>query len=121
MEVLDVLRSLRQSAVTGQGFRMILCGSIGLHHVLRSLKQQGYKNQAVNDMALVEVPPLDPPVATDLATLLLAGEGLAGDPPAPGIIAEHTDRCPHLIPRVVALPKQGCQPFSPSRLVLRVK
>src|SRR5208283_4598188 len=26
MEVLDVLRSLRQSAITGQGFRMVLCG-----------------------------------------------------------------------------------------------
>ena len=26
MEVLDVLRGLRQSATTGQGFRMVLCG-----------------------------------------------------------------------------------------------
>src|SRR5262249_28517199 len=59
MEVLDVLRALRQSTTTGLGFRMVLCGSVGLHHVLRSLKQQGYKNQPVNDMTLVEVPSLD--------------------------------------------------------------
>ena len=37
MQVLDVLRSLRQSDETGHGFRMILCGSIGLHHVLNHL------------------------------------------------------------------------------------
>ncbi len=34
MEMLDVLRSLRQSPTTGQGFRMVLCGSIDMHHIL---------------------------------------------------------------------------------------
>jgi hypothetical protein len=102
MEVLDVLRSLRQSSATGRGFRMVLCGSIGLHHVVGALKQQGYQNQPVNDMLLVEVPPLDLPVATELATRLLAGEGLTGDPNAPGIIAELTGGFPYYIHWVVS-------------------
>src|SRR5260370_3311578 len=59
MEVLDVLRALRQSPATGPGFRMILCGSIGLHHVLGELAGKGYRNQPLNDMMLLEVPPLD--------------------------------------------------------------
>jgi len=102
MEVLDVLRGLRQSTTTGQGFRMVLCGSIGLHHILGRLKQQGYKNQPVNDMTLVEVPPLDQPVATELAALLLAGEGLTGASTAPELIAERTGGFPYYIHWVVS-------------------
>lgn len=90
MEVLDVLRALRQSPATGPGFRMILCGSIGLHHVLGELADKGYRNQPLNDMMLVEVPPLDPDSATQLAAALIAGEGLAGDADAAAHIAERT-------------------------------
>ncbi|MGV3721942.1 MAG: hypothetical protein ACO1SX_13595 [Actinomycetota bacterium] len=90
MEVLDVLRGLRQSTSTGAGFRMVLCGSIGLHHVLGALKRQGYRNQPVNDMVLIEVPPLELPIATELAARLLSADGLAADPEAPRIIAEQT-------------------------------
>lgn len=102
MAVLDVLRSLRQSPVTGHGFRMVLCGSIGLHHVLGNLKEQGYKNQPVNDMMLVEVPPLDTPLATELASRLLVGEGLKADSTVPGLIAEQTGGFPYYIHWVVS-------------------
>jgi hypothetical protein len=102
MEVLDVLRSLRQSPEAGQGFRMILCGSVGLHHVLSGLRREGYKNQPVNDMELVEVPPLDAALATELATQLLAGEGLSSDPAAAGRIAEQTGGFPYYIHQVVS-------------------
>jgi hypothetical protein len=102
MEVLDVLRSLRQSANTGQGFRMVLCGSIGLHHVLGGLKQQGYRNQPVNDLTLVEVPALDPSVAAELASLLLSGEGLTSDQGVPEIIAEQTGGFPYYIHWVIS-------------------
>ncbi len=102
MEVLDVLRSLRQSATTGQGFRMVLCGSVGLHHVLAELRRGGYRNQPVNDLMLVEVAPLAPDIATELATRLIAGEQLAGDPDAPNRIAELTGGFPYYIQWVVA-------------------
>jgi hypothetical protein len=118
MEVLDVLRGLRQSATTGQGFRMVLCGSTGLHHVLGSLKQQGYLNQPVNDLTLLEVPPLDPPAATELAARLLAGEGLTGDPTAPGLIAERTGGFPYYIHWVVSELRMGGRPAAPGDIDL---
>jgi hypothetical protein len=121
MEVLDVLRSLRQSMTTGRGFRMVLCGSVGLHHVLGSLKQQGYKNQPVNDMTLVEVPPLDAAVAADLAARLLAGEGLTADPSAPRLIAERTGGFPYYIHWVVAELKMSGAAVAPRDVELVVK
>src|SRR5262249_1457650 len=102
MEILDVLRALRQSTSTGQGFRMVLCGSIGMHHVLGDLKKQGYKNQPVNDMVLIEVAPLDEPVAQELAYQLLAGEGLAAELNVPATIAEQTGGFPYYIHWVVS-------------------
>jgi hypothetical protein len=121
MEVLDVLRALRQATTTGHGFRMVLCGSIGLHHVLESLEQQGYKNRPVNDMRLVQVPPLDIPVATELAARLLTGEGLTGDPTAPGIIAEQTGGFPYYIHWVVSELQMGGRPATPGDIDLVVK
>lgn len=73
MEVLDVLRALRHDA---PGFRMVLTGSIGLHHVLGKLKAADYKNEPVNDMYRVEVKPLESADARDLARRLLNGEQL---------------------------------------------
>ena len=83
MEVLDVLRTLRNATATGPGFRMVLCGSVGLHHILAELRRAGYRNEPVNDMKLVEVPVLLPDVATELATRLLAGEELPAKPMPP--------------------------------------
>lgn len=121
MEVLDVLRSLRQSTTTGAGFRMILCGSIGLHHVLGSLKRQGYKNQPVNDMELVEVSPLDATVATELATQLLAGEGLAADPKSAESIAEQTGGFPYYIHWIVSELRKSGRPATPDNIDLLLK
>ncbi|RKY18713.1 MAG: hypothetical protein DRQ55_12635 [Planctomycetota bacterium] len=87
MEVLDVLRRLRQSTATGAGFRMVLCGSVGMHHALASLREKGHRNQPVNDMVLVEVPPLEPRDARELAARLLDGEGFCGD--RDGAVAAH--------------------------------
>ena len=94
---MDVLRSLRQSPTTGQGFRMVLCGSVGMHHILAELRCSGYRNQPVNDMMLIEVPPLEPDVAAELATRMIAGEGLPGEPDAASRIAEVTGGFPFYI------------------------
>ena len=54
MEVLDVLRHIRQ---THPSVRMVFTGSIGLHNVLSALKAAGHANASVNDMKVVVVPP----------------------------------------------------------------
>lgn len=73
MQVLDHLRWLRQ---THAGLRMVITGSIGLHHVITSLKEKNYSNSPVNDMAPLDVPPLTGDDAAELAALLVGGENL---------------------------------------------
>jgi len=79
MEVLDHLRWLRQ---THPSLRMVITGSIGLHHVLTSLKEKSYGNSPVNDMASIDVPPLLEDDAAQLAGLLIAGEAVKSPDPA---------------------------------------
>jgi hypothetical protein len=100
MEVLDVLRALRQ----GFGdFRMVLTGSIGLHHVLAGLREADYKNEPLNDMYQVEVLPLARLDAEELARRLVQGEGLAtSDPGRTAMtIAELGDCFPFYIHSIV--------------------
>ena len=54
MGILDTLRALRQ---THPSLRMVFTGSVGLHHVIGSLKRAGYANAPVNDMKQIDVPP----------------------------------------------------------------
>jgi hypothetical protein len=72
---------------------MIITGSIGLHHVLTSLKEKSYANSPVNDMATVDVPPLAPNDAVSLALLLIDGESLTSPdkPAAAEAIAREAD------------------------------
>lgn len=76
MQILNVLRSLRQ---TYRGFRMLMTGSIGLHHVLTSFAQRASASAAVNDMYSIDVTPLDLIYARDLAATLLRGEKIDVD------------------------------------------
>ncbi len=73
VELLDTLRGLRQEHAN---LRMVYTGSIGLHHVLNSLHDEGYVNEPDNDMSTIEIPPLDHPDAVELARALIRGEGL---------------------------------------------
>lgn len=100
MEVLDILRSIRQ---THPNIRMIFTGSIGLHNVLSSLKVTGYANDPTNDMSFVEVPPLAREDAQDLARRLIQGEGISVNDLASTStsIAETVDRIPYFIHHVV--------------------
>ncbi|MEM8722986.1 MAG: AAA family ATPase [Cyanobacteria bacterium P01_G01_bin.39] len=76
MEILDTLRSLRQ---TYPDLRMVFTGSIGLHHVVKKLQQQGYSNEPTNDMYPIDVPPLSLLEAIRLTTSLIAGEKIKTD------------------------------------------
>lgn len=71
MELLDTLRALRQMHPS---LRMVFSGSIGLHHVLNTLRDKGYNNNPVNDMPLFEVPPHSLDAARELALELLRNE-----------------------------------------------
>jgi hypothetical protein len=76
MEMLDMLRFLRQSHPE---IRMVLTGSIGIHHILTRLQRAGYKNRPVNDIFRLELPPLDPSDATRFALTLLDEERVSCD------------------------------------------
>lgn len=100
MELLDVLRALRQQHAK---LRMVFTGSIGLHHIVRQLKAQGYTNAPTNDMAAIEVTPLGAADATRLATRLLqdigcdtAAHSMAAD------IAQEVDGVPYYIHHVLS-------------------
>ncbi|MCB1099092.1 MAG: hypothetical protein KDN22_26205 [Verrucomicrobiae bacterium] len=100
MEVLDVLRALRQDH---PGLRMVITGSIGLHHVLGSLKKANYANASVNDMLEIEVLPLESSDAVSLAMLLLEGEALvcAESANVAEVIAHESDCFPFYIHHIV--------------------
>lgn len=71
LTLLDTFRALRQRLAN---LRMIFAGSIGLHHVLRDLKQSGLAGEPVNNMPLMEIHPLDEGDALKLAIQLLKSE-----------------------------------------------
>ena len=99
MELLDVLRSIRQE---NPKVRMVFTGSIGLHHVVRQLKQQGYVNAPVNDMAMMEVPPLAHNDAVSLARRLLDDNGISfADGAVPESVAAEVDDIPYYIHHVL--------------------
>lgn len=100
MQVLDTLRTLRH---THPEFRMVLTGSIGLHHVLKGLREENPGNQPLNDLFSFEVPPLDPPYGAELALKLIQGEQLPGRDPqrAAERIAELADHVPFYIHHIV--------------------
>lgn len=73
MEVLDVLRALGQDY---DRVRLLLTGSIGLHHILTSFRREGYSNSPLNRMEHVQPGPLAPLDGRALSSQLLSGAGL---------------------------------------------
>jgi hypothetical protein len=115
MEVLDVLRALRQD---NESLRMVITGSIGLHHVLGSLKKAKHANASVNDMLEIEVLPLKREDAVVLATKLIKGEEL--DCPdiaaAATTIADESDSFPFYIHHIVKALKIKGGSATPERI-----
>ena len=100
MELLDTLRALRQQHAK---LRMVFTGSLGLHHIVRLLKAQGYNNTPVNDMLSVEVEPLALADATELARRLCSDNQLiAASPDIYAQLALAVDRAPFYIHHVVS-------------------
>jgi len=116
MEVLDLLRALRQ---THPALRMIITGSIGLHHVLTSLKEKNYANSPVNDMARIEVTPLALADAKELALRLINGEALVSKDKAAAAtaIAKEADHFPFYIHHIVRALKVKGLPAEPEAIL----
>lgn len=115
-EVLDTLRKLRQEYP--DDLRMLFTGSIGLHHVLSSLHDAGIATEPVNDMFAIEVTPLAPADARDLAKRLIEGEGLATDnaDEAAEAIADETDCFAFYIQHVVSSLSLDQLPANPEQI-----
>ncbi len=116
MQLLDLLRALRQ---THPGFRMVLTGSIGLHHVLAELKQQDYRSEPLNDLAQIEVSPLAQGDAEALARELLLGEGIptADLEATAATLAQEGDNFPFYIHNIVRSLKRSNRSASPESVV----
>ncbi|MES2793646.1 MAG: hypothetical protein V4719_28795 [Planctomycetota bacterium] len=115
-ELLDTLRALRQSQPS---FRMVLTGSIGLHHIMARLKAEGYRNAPFNDMLKIEVPPLDLPDAQQLAQRLIEGEQLICPDKdlATAAIAFLVDGFPYYIHHIVRELKNRRHAADPARVL----
>lgn len=120
MEVLDVLRQLRQMH---PDLRMVYTGSIGLHNVITSLRKAGYANDPTNDMKTVNVPPLAHDDAVHLALRLINGEGIeaVNQETTAAVLAEEADRVPFYIHHLVLDLAFGDQAAAPDLVRERVK
>lgn len=96
------MRALRQD-LGDKGLRMILTGSIGFHHVIHSLKHQGYANSPLNDIFALEILPLELAFARELAEKLLVGENIPAEHPeaVADAIAQASDCFPFYIHHIV--------------------
>ena len=103
LAILDTLRAARQE---NTNIRMIFCGSVGLHHVLDSLRGDAHASQPVNDMPAVEIHPLQLQDAVQLTKDLLIREQVHVSPEhmeaIANRIAKQTDCVPFYIERVVS-------------------
>jgi hypothetical protein len=105
MEVLDVLRAYGQDH---DRIRLLLTGSIGLHHVLADFKKQGYNGSPLNRMDHVQPGPLEPDAGLSLARALFAGQKATSKEPeaCAATIAEAVGNVPFYIHKLVSrLPK----------------
>lgn len=104
VEVLDTLRALHQ---TYSPLRVVFTGSIGLHHVLPG-------TTTVNHMLPVEVPPLTPEDAAELARKLLLGERIMPSNlmNVSQSIASESDNFPFYIHHIVRALKTQPQPIT---------
>jgi hypothetical protein len=116
MEVLDALRALGQDH---DRIRLVLTGSIGLHHVLNGLKQAGYNGSPLNRMEHIQPGPLAPDSSVELTVELLQGGGISCEDRAACAvaIAESVGHVPFYIHKLISrLP--GALPATPDSIAI---
>jgi len=101
---LDLLNTLRDIRQTHDNIRMVFTGSIGFHHVMTALEEEGVAAQPVNDMKQINVPPLDRAHGMLLAERLFVGENIATEDMVNtcGALHDQTGGVPYYIHHVVA-------------------
>lgn len=106
MEVLDTLRSLSQDY---PGIRFVLTGSVGIHHILERLRQDGYNNSPLNTFERIAPGPLAEKDAIHLAEELIKGAGLSGAAlgPVAEEVAKLAGNVPFYIHRLIAKMPKG--------------
>jgi len=99
-ELLDQLRAWRETYPT---VRMVLSGSLGLHHVIDGLRAKGGMWAPTHDMNGMDLPPLDDDDASYLAGELLRNERIACDDldRVADLIAREVDGAPYYIHHTV--------------------
>jgi hypothetical protein len=100
--------------------RMVLCGSLGLHIVLRKLETSGNTGRPVNDMNPFDVPPLPDQDGRYLAGCLITGEDVAcRDVTAcASAVAKVSSGCPFYVQKVVKWMKDHTNRLWTARSVL---
>ena len=120
--LLDCLRAARQKY---PGLRMIFAGSIGLHHVLRELRQQTLASEPLNDLPAVEIRGLEMAAACQLARQQLHNYQLQLAPDqAPAVlerIALRTDGVPFYVAALVSHLASHADPVTPQSVDLVVR
>ena len=71
LQIMDTLRALRKEQ---KGLRMVFTGSIGLHHVLKTLTNETYASESVNDMDKIALLPLSKESAQEMVKFHLNKE-----------------------------------------------
>lgn len=99
-ELLDQLRAWRETYST---VRMVLSGSLGLHHVVDGLRAQGGMWVPTHDMLGMDLPPLEQADASYLARELLRNEeiGCADPDHVAATIALEVDGAPYYVHHTV--------------------
>jgi hypothetical protein len=101
LAILDCLRAMRNE---NSNLRMLFTGSVGLHHVLSELRGDQFASQPANDMAKIDIGPLTPDHASQLARDLFAKEDIECNSQDAVVeqLVQLTDRVPFYIHRVVS-------------------
>jgi len=118
-EAIDLLDLLREVRKAQPNVRMVLTGSIGLHHVLAKLRAEGNTNDPINDVLMVTVEPLAEADAVMLAKRLFFGESLIVPEPdaAAAALVASVDRIPFYIHHVVrGLRARASEPVTVERV-----
>ncbi len=116
-EILNLLHTLRAEYPR---VRMIITGSVGLHHILNKLRQSGFNNPVNNDMDVLSVAPLEKDFAIGFARSLLESNNIKCQDLAvtAATIAQEVDNIPFYINEIV---KRFCYHPQDIPLVLDVE
>jgi len=112
MQVLDVIRSLGNDY---PNVKVVITGSIGLHHILNELRQEDYINSPLNTMKAIAPGPLDESEGVSFARELLTERNIQWEEDSPEELAGLVGHVPFYIENFIDGLEQG-QAIDPAEL-----